>query len=151
MIEVLRGLFQVAIQDNHVVTAGSHAWQNIEGAPGDEARAVRGQAGGGEVSARVSQEFGLGVNRRQDTIGGHAVKNPQARHTRTGTDLKDGTSAGHSGEHTQGRSRSGRDRSGAHFGSNSARGSQRVAFRHVVLGVYPRLGLVRHRRILTRV
>ena len=31
VIEVLRSLFQVAIQDNHVVTAGSHAWQNIEG------------------------------------------------------------------------------------------------------------------------
>ena len=77
MVEVLRGLLQIAIEDDHVVAAGGHARQNIEGTPGDQACAVGGQSRCGEVAARMPQELGLGVNRRQDAIGGHTIEDPQ--------------------------------------------------------------------------
>ena len=55
VVQVLRCFIQVAVEDNHVVAARRHTGQHVKGAPGDEARAVGGQAGGCEVAARVAQ------------------------------------------------------------------------------------------------
>ena len=77
VVEVLGGLGDVAVQDDHVVAARGHAGQHVQRPSGDQTGPVRGHARAPERPPRVRQQLGLAVDRREDAPGRHAVEQPQ--------------------------------------------------------------------------
>ena len=104
----------------------------------------------GEAIAGVNMFKDFGAN-LSNMFGGRAVQQPQAGHARARAHFQDRACAGDGRQHAQGGAGASGHGGSAHFGCDGASGGQRFAFRHVVLGVHPRLGLVRHRLFLTRV